>query len=82
MRSIRLTVTIPMFEFEQIERAKKRRGLNRSALLKEIIDFFFKREVEKTNIERYVDGYKRKPENPAEIARLEKVQADTFGEFK
>ena len=54
MRSIRLTVTIPKFEFEQIERAKKRLGLNRSALLKEIIDFFFKRESEKARIERYV----------------------------
>ena len=82
MRSIRLTVTIPRFEFEQIERAKKRRGLNRSALLKEIIDFFFTREAEKSKIERYVDGYKRKPENLAELSRLERTQLDALGEFK
>ncbi len=81
MHSIRLTVTIPKIEYEQIERAKKKRGLSRSAFLKEIIDFFFMREAEKTKIESYIAGYKHKPEDLADIKLLEKSQMDVMGEF-
>ena len=81
MQFVRLTVTIPRLEFERIERTKKKLGLNRSALLKTIIDFFFQKEDEKEKIARYEAGYSENPEDLRDIHHLEKTQIETLGAY-
>ena len=81
MNTAKLTITIPRDKYERIEKEKKQKGLNRSAFVNQIIDIFFQKEDEAGKVKRYIAGYKKKPENMAEISAMEKVQAITLGEF-
>ena len=78
MSKLRLTVTIPHDEYERIEEEKKKKGISRSALVQEIIKFFFVKEDEQFKIKKYIDGYKRIPEKTNFIAQLEQVQFETL----
>lgn len=78
METVRLTVSIPRKEFKRIEEEKKKKGLTRSALVQEIIKFFFTREEEEKKIKRYIEGYKKIPEDTSYIKSLESVQAEIF----
>lgn len=80
MSKLRLTVTIPHEEYERIEQEKKKRGVSRSALVQEIVKFFFAKEDEQFKIKKYIDGYKRIPEKTNYIAQLEQVQFETLDE--
>ena len=81
MNIARLTVTLPREKYERIEKEKNQRGLNRSAFINQAIDSFFQKEDEAEKDKRYVAGYKKKPENTAEISAMMKVSVTTFGEF-
>jgi metal-responsive CopG/Arc/MetJ family transcriptional regulator len=81
MNIARLTVTLPREKYERIEREKNQRGLNRSAFVNQVIDSFFQKEDEAEKDKRYVTGYKKKPENIAEINAIMKISVTTFGEF-
>lgn len=81
MNIARLTVTLPREKYERIEKEKNQRGLNRSAFINQAIDSFFQKEDEAKKDKRYVAGYKKKPENTAEISAMMKVSVTTFGEF-
>jgi metal-responsive CopG/Arc/MetJ family transcriptional regulator len=78
MSKLRLTVTIPHDEYKRIEEEKKKKGVSRSALVQEIIKFFFVKEDEQFKIKKYIDGYKRIPEKTNYIAQLEQVQFETL----
>jgi len=80
MSKLRLTVTIPHEEYERIEQEKKKKGVNRSAVVQEIIKFFFAKEDEQFKIKKYVDGYKKIPEKTNYMAQLEQVQFETLDE--
>jgi len=79
MPKSRLTVTISRDDYKRIEEEKKkRRGVSRSALVEEIIKFFFVKEDEQFKIKKYIDGYKKIPEKTNDMAQLEQVQFETL----
>ena len=80
MSKLRLTVTIPHEEYERIEQEKKKKGISRSALVQEIVKFFFAKKDEQFKIKKYIDGYKRIPEKANYIAQFEQVQFETLDE--
>ena len=80
MSKLRLTVTIPHEEYERIEQEKEKKGVSRSALVQEMIKFFFVKEDEQFKIKKYIDGYKRIPEKTNYTAQLEQVQFETLDE--
>jgi len=81
MRTAKLTVTISKESYDRIEKEKRRRGLTRSALVNQMIGYYFDKDREKEKDKKYVAGYKNKPELIEEIAALEKTQAAVMGEF-
>jgi len=78
MPKSRLTVTISRNDYERIEEEKRKKGVSRSALVEEIIKFFFVKEDEQFKIKKYIDGYKKIPEKTNDIAQLEQVQFETL----
>lgn len=80
MSKLRLTVTIPHEDYERIEEEKKKKGISRSALVQEMVKFFFAKEDEQFKINKYIDGYKRIPEKTNYVAQLEQVQFEVLDE--
>jgi len=78
MKTVRMTVTIPDEDFQRIEQSKRAKGLSRSAMVHEMVATYFTGEELREKIDKYVDGYRRMPEDPEEIAALEKAQLDVM----
>jgi ribosome-binding protein aMBF1 (putative translation factor) len=78
MPKSRLTVTISRDDYKRIEEEKRKKGVSRSALVEEIIKFFFVKEDEQFKIKKYIDGYKKIPEKTNDMAQLEQVQFETL----
>ncbi len=78
MSKSRLTVTIPKEDYERIEQEKKKKSVNRSVLVQEIIEFFFAKKDKQLKINKYIDGYKRIKENTGNIEHLEKNQTEAL----
>ena len=82
MANVKLTVTIPSEMYEKIEKGKKKKKINRSLFVQEAIHAYFAGEEEKEKAKKYVEGYKRHPENEKDIKNLEKLQSKALhGDF-
>ncbi|MHC9543953.1 MAG: ribbon-helix-helix protein, CopG family [Vulcanimicrobiota bacterium] len=81
MKTSKLTVTISKESYERIEKEKMRRGLTRSAVVNQMISFYFQKMQDLEKEKKYIAGYKNKPERTEDIAALETIQAEAMGEF-
>jgi metal-responsive CopG/Arc/MetJ family transcriptional regulator len=82
MANVKLTVTIPSEMYEKIETGKKRKKINRSLFVQEAIHAYFAVEEEKEKTRKYIEGYKKYPEDKKDIKNLEKLQSKTLhGDF-
>ena len=81
MNTAKLTITVPCDKYQRIEKEKKQKGLTRSALVNMMITYFFQEEDEAGKVKRYIDGYRKKPEQLKEITTMENVQLKSLGEF-
>lgn len=57
-----------------MENEKKKRKSNKSALILEMIQYYFENTNQKDIIKRYIRGYKKIPEESGKIAELEKEE--------
>lgn len=74
MKNIRFTITIDENNFRKLENEKKKRKSNRSALIQEMIQYYFESKNQKDMIKKYIRGYKEIPEEAGKIAELEKEE--------
>jgi len=67
IKFIKTAITVPIDQFRRVELIRKRRGLSRSEVFAMALDALFKALDRKRLEERYVQGYQRHPERPAEL---------------
>jgi len=72
-KSIKFAVSIPGDEFKDLEILRKKKGLTRSAFIRNAIRLWKERREIQKLAKLYVDGYKKIPENLIEIEALEKA---------
>ena len=66
-RFIKTAITVPGEQYRRVESIRKRKGLSRSEVFAMALDAFFKALDRKEMEEKYVRGYQRHPEQPAEL---------------
>lgn len=66
-RFIKTAITVPGSQYRRVESLRKRRGLSRSEVFAMALEALFRAMDRKQLEERYVEGYKRFPEKPAEL---------------
>lgn len=66
----RAAISLPDALYEQIERARKRAGKDRSAWLQEAAADYLKRRTKAQEIEAYFRGYERSPLTDDELSLL------------
>jgi len=74
LKNRRLTITLDENNYRKLENEKKKRNSNRSALIKEIIQYYFNRRTQEEKVKQYIKGYQEFPENTEKVAELEKEQ--------
>jgi Arc/MetJ-type ribon-helix-helix transcriptional regulator len=77
-KAVKFAVSISGNEFKELEVLRKKKGLSRSEFIRETIRLW-KEEKEKERLVRvYEEGYKRVPENLANIEAWEKASLSSL----
>lgn len=74
MKNKRLTITLDENNFNRLENEKKKRKSSRSALIQEMIRYFFEKRNQEEKVRQYIKGYQELPEKIKKVAEYEKEQ--------
>lgn len=80
--AVKIAVSIPGREFKELETLRKMKGLNRSEFIRETLRLWKKTKEEEKLVRVYEEGYKRVPENLANIEAWEKASFNSFSREK
>lgn len=65
--AVKITISIPRDVHRALEQARRRRGETRSATVQRALRHWLRSEVQAELVRAYEEGYRRRPETPAEI---------------
>ena len=77
----KIAVTIPAETYKAVERARRRLGKARSAIVATALDEWLRGQQADEAARRYVEGYLRQPETPEEIAVTEAIAAQAVADW-
>jgi len=79
-KSVKFAVSVPDSVFKKLEALRKKEGLSRSEFIRRAIKNW-KEKIEKEKlVKRYVEGYKRIPEDLTNIEAFEKTSFSSLVE--
>jgi metal-responsive CopG/Arc/MetJ family transcriptional regulator len=77
-KAVKFAVSIPGGEFNELEALRKKKGLSRSEFIRETFKLWKEEKEKKRLIKAYEEGYKRVPENLANIEAWGKASLSAF----
>ena len=78
--SVKIAVTIPKAVYRAVERIRHQLGLSRSALVDQAVEQWLDAKSRADEIRRYVESYRKDPENISEIRAWQSAQSWTMGD--
>ncbi len=69
----KVAVSIPKDLYQALERARKKNGKSRSAVVQDALRHWLNREQEAELVRQYVEGYRRMPETEEETAWVDAI---------
>jgi metal-responsive CopG/Arc/MetJ family transcriptional regulator len=67
-RAVKISVSVPSEVLERADRERETTGESRSEFVRQAIEERVRRMAEAERVERYVQGYRKSPETPEEVA--------------
>lgn len=80
MPSVKLAVSLPEELFEDVERARKRRGVSRSAVVQTGLRAWLRAQRDAERSRKYVAAYRARPEVEAEVAEAAAIVRASWAE--
>jgi Arc/MetJ-type ribon-helix-helix transcriptional regulator len=77
-KAVKFAVSISGSEFKELEVLRKKKGLSRSEFIRETIRLWKEEKEKKRLVRVYEEGYKRVPENFANIEAWEKASLSSL----
>jgi metal-responsive CopG/Arc/MetJ family transcriptional regulator len=75
---MKIAISLPKEDFLLLEKLKTKLKKSRSKLIQDAIGYWLKSQKQKTLIEKYENGYRKKPEDISHISAVEKIQYDVL----
>ncbi len=72
--SVKIAISIPDRDYKDLEKVRKEKGLSRSAIIDEAIQYWLKSKQKRQMIKQYQEGYKKIPENISDLKVFQKEQ--------
>ncbi len=66
----KIAISLPKEDFDKMEKARKKLGLNRSKFIDNAIKFWLQYQEKQVLIRQYEEGYKKYPETEEEFKNL------------
>lgn len=76
--SQKISFSLPKKDLDMLEKIRKRMGICRSTFIDMAIRFWLNSMHKQELINRYVEGYKKMPEQTRELRAIEKAGLETF----
>ncbi len=78
VKTVKVAVSLPIEEYQKIEKARKQLRISRSAVIREALKQWFAAGEEQKKIRAYLEGYRGSPETPAEWAPFEALASEVL----
>jgi metal-responsive CopG/Arc/MetJ family transcriptional regulator len=76
----KIAITLPDYQAEAIERISRHRGVTRSRVIEQALDWYLASPQARAEAdEMYEAGYRAQPEDPAEIQAYARMAAKVLG---
>ena len=79
-KAVKIAISLPAELLEAAERERKVRGESRSQFFCQAVETFLRRAREQEAVERYVQGYREKPETDEEVAAVHQASSVVLGQ--
>lgn len=79
-RAVKLAISLPPKDFREIEILRRKFKTSRSAVIRQALRTYFQARRQRALVTQYVEGYRKYPEAPEELAGFEQAQLDAFTE--
>lgn len=80
IRTVKVAISLPKDTMEEIEHLRHKLHWPRSRAILEAVSVWLKQKREEELDRQYIQGYKKKPEDPSEIHPLYVAGLSSFGE--
>lgn len=77
-RTVKVAVSLPLEAYRQIEKARRRLRISRSAVVSEAIRRWIVTRREEEKVRAYVEGYRRVPETGQELKAFEPLVSEAL----
>lgn len=67
----KIAISLPHDLLDRIETSRKAHGESRSAFIRRAIETLFANREHSTRVSAYIEGYRKQPESPEEVAAAE-----------
>ena len=81
-KTVKVAISLPSEVMSRIESLRRKLGLARSQAIVEAVRLWFKKMEEEALDRKYAEGYRRKPEDPAELNPLMMAGLSSFSKDK
>jgi metal-responsive CopG/Arc/MetJ family transcriptional regulator len=65
--AIKVTMSIPDELYKHVEKARKKEGKTRSAVMQDALRYWLKQQEQMALVQQYQAGYRKKPESRSEV---------------
>ena len=78
IKTVKVAISLPLEEYRQVEKARKKLQISRSAVISEALKCWIARGYEQEKIRAYVEGYQRTPETDSEQKPFESLTTEVL----
>ena len=78
IKTVKVAISLPKTTMDEIEHLRHKLHLPRSRAILEAVSLWLKKKHEEQLIKQYIEGYRKKPENRAEIDPLFRASLSSF----
>ena len=82
VKTVKVAISLPREMMSQIEQVRHKLGLARSRAVFEALRLWLKKMEDEALDRKYAEGYRRKPEDPAEMNALMMAGLSSFSKDK
>lgn len=77
---MKVAISLPKETFDAVEQSRRELGLARSAVIVEAMKLWLRQREEQALERRYEQGYRKRPETPAEVEGMFRAGLSSFAQ--
>ena len=76
--AVKLAISLPPEDFREMENLRRKLKTTRSAVVRQALRTYFQARRHQAMVAQYMEGYRKFPETPEELAGFAKAQLDVM----